>query len=149
MQVNDTFREAVDYLIEELRKTQLPQQQWAQLLSEKLDLDCPAESVKSIREQFPEVDSVLKKFDTEPFQKELAAVLEGSDPLLLAAGEGQAMSFQLQLLLSLQKRFSRRKVPRASRVVNAAYRRAILTAPDAPINKQLLEVVENLLSRSR
>lgn len=149
MQTDPKFNESVEYLINQLRLTQLSQEGWSDKIGSVAGVDCKPDSVRAVASEFAGESAVADKFDLNSLSKSLEDRVSSDDSVVLSVGELQASSLQNQAMLAIRRYYSRRKTPRSLRIVHAAYRRAILTHPKGPIARDLRRAVEHLLAESR
>ena len=150
MQLDEHYLDAVRYLKEQFGQLQLTDEQWLDVINDQTELSSTATYVKTAADQFPERDAVMKRFSVEGLRSALEdQAADTSEEIRLSTGEIEVAARQQQVLLDLQRYLARRKQSRVVRLVNAAHRRAILTHPQGPINRQLSLAAEELLTRSR
>lgn len=148
MQVDKKFTEGVDFLLEQLRKAQFGELGWSEVINQGTGQTVSDEAVKSAAAEFPDAGDIGRKFDLSELKKTLEALVT-DDQGGVSVGELQAAEMQTRLLLACRRYYARRKQSRASRIVHAAHRRAILSHAQGPIQRDLRRTVENMLVDSR
>lgn len=151
MQVDSTFSDSVNYLINQLRKLHLPYDEWLGVLRDYTQItNISNDSILKTIHEFPGDDDVAKKFTIETIEQTLVSLVNNqTDDRLLTNNESKALAIQLDFLMELRRHYSRRKLSRVQKIIRAAHRRVINTHIDGPVELHLRKQLESILLESR